>query len=92
MAIVALRQEIVNRIIVPWQGHEQARYYCATTRKTFRAQPGTFKYMRAVGTVYAWLPCPFCDTHGRKRGDVGYDPANPQPHMYLLSDAPEDVV
>jgi hypothetical protein len=90
MDIVALRQKVVNRIIVPWEGHEAARYYCATTRRTFRAQPGAFKYMRSGKNIYVWLDCPLCDTQCRARGDVGYDRERPQPHMYLLKDAPED--
>jgi hypothetical protein len=80
---------------IPWQGHEQALYYCATTKRWFRGAPGAFKYMPASslgpGYVYVWVDCPFCDQLRHVRGQWGYDPTQPQPHIGLLKDAPEDV-
>jgi hypothetical protein len=95
MSIVAEQPETVKPGgPIPWEGHERALYYCATTKRWFHVQPGTLRYMLArslgPGYVYVWADCPHCDQLRHVRGQWGYDPTQPQPHIALLSGAPED--
>lgn len=89
MDIVAQRSIAIKRdgaAPILWAAHQEAEYYCSTTGQWYR--PLSFRYMVAEDRVCAWVFCPLCDGHARKRGDAGYDPTDPQPHLYMFTQVP----
>lgn len=95
MHILARRKQKVKEEVpivkpVPWEGHEQALYYCSTTRQLFK--PICFDYFIASGRVFAWAFCPLCDSHCRGRGQAGYNKNEPQPHLYVLDNVSPDTL
>lgn len=84
------REERAAIAAVPWEGHEQAQYYCSTTGRYFA--PLSFQYQIVCSRVFVWTYCPLCDSHCRTKEDPGYNAAWLQPHSFVLCDVPPDTL